>query len=55
MKLSEVKVRNAQPKEKDYKLGDGDGLYLLVKPTGHKYWRMKYRFDDKEKLLALGT
>jgi integrase len=55
MKLSEVKVRNAKPEKKPYKLGDGDGLYLLVHPAGHKYWRMKYRFDDKEKLLALGT
>lgn len=54
MALTEIQVKSAKPKEKDYKLTDGGGLYLLVATTGGKRWRLKYRFDGKEKLLALG-
>ena len=43
MALSEFAARRAKPKEKAYKLFDGDGLYLLVNPTGSKLWRLKYR------------
>lgn len=55
MSLSELKARNAKPKTKPYKLADGDGMFLLVSPTGGKYWRLKYRIGGKEKLLALGV
>jgi integrase len=55
MALSDAKVRNAQPKTKPYKISDGDGMFLLVTPSGSKYWRLKYFFADKEKLLALGV
>lgn len=55
MSLTDVNVRNAKLRVKDYKLYDGDGLYLLVAATGGKRWRFKYRFDGKEKLLSLGT
>jgi len=55
MSLTDVKVRNAKPQAKPYKLADGDGLYLLVKPNAGKYWRLKYRFTGKEKVLALGV
>jgi integrase len=55
MALSDVKVRNSKPSVKQVKLFDGDGLYLLIVPQGGKYWRFKYRFEGKEKLLALGT
>ena len=54
-KLSDAKVKNAKPTEKPYKLFDGGGLFLLVKPDGGKMWRMKYRVDGKEKLLSLGV
>lgn len=54
MSLSELKVRNAKAKEKFYKMTDGDGLYLLIAETGRKLWRFRYRFEGKEKLLALG-
>src|SRR5262249_37765116 len=40
---------------KPYKLADGEGLFLLVMPSGSKYWRMKYFFGGKEKTLALGV
>lgn len=55
MPLSDVQIRNAKPSSKPYKLADGGGLYVLVKPDGAKYWRLKYRFSGKEKLLALGV
>lgn len=54
MKLTVKQIDSSKPKEKDYKLSDGDGLYLLVKTNGGKYWRLKYRIDGKEKLLAIG-
>lgn len=55
MPLTDTAVRQARPKEKAYKLADGGGLFLLVQPNGAKYWRWKYRFAGKEKLLALGV
>lgn len=55
MPLTDTKARNAKPKDKQYKLFDSDGLFLLVVPSGGKWWRFKYRFDGKERLLSLGT
>lgn len=55
MSLNDVKIRNAKATNKDLKLFDGGGLFLLVTPAGGKRWRYKYRFGSKEKLLALGT
>ncbi len=55
MSLSDAKARNAKPGTKPYKIADGDGLFLLVTPSGGKYWRLKYFFGGKEKLLALGV
>lgn len=52
--LSNAAVVNAKPKPKAYKLSDGEGLYLYVSPSGGKLWRMKYRFDGKEKVLSFG-
>lgn len=67
-RLTDTKVKNAKPalkteedlkkkpdgKYKDRKLFDGDGLYLLVTPSGGKLWRFKYHYGGAEKLLALG-
>jgi integrase len=55
MSLSDAKVRNAKPRAKPYKISDGEGMFLLVNNTGSKYWRLKYHFAGKEKLLALGV
>lgn len=55
MKLTQLVVKNAKPKEKPYKLADGSGMYLLVKPGGGKYWRMKYSYAGKERLLSIGV
>jgi len=54
MKLSDLNIRRARPAEKPYKLFDGGGLFLQVEPGGGKLWRYKFRFENKEKLLALG-
>ena len=53
MKLTAIECRNAKPKDKSYKLADGSGMFLLVQPNGARYWRLKYRYAGKEKLLAL--
>lgn len=53
--LTDTTVRNAKPAAKPSKLYDGKGLFLLVTPNGGKWWRLKYRFNNKEKLLSLGT
>ncbi len=55
MPLSDVEIRNAKPAEKPVRLFDGGGLYLEVSPTGGKLWRMKYRFEGKEKRLSIGA
>jgi len=55
MALTTTEIRNAKPREKAYKLADEGGLYLLIKPDGARYWRFKYRFAGKEKLLAFGV
>ncbi|HGL4515977.1 TPA: tyrosine-type recombinase/integrase [Klebsiella pneumoniae] len=55
MKLNARQVDAAKPREKAYKLADGAGLYLEVVPSGSRYWRMKYRFNGKEKRLAFGV
>ena len=55
MKLNDKACRNAKPKDKPYKMADGGGLYLYVQTDGARYWRLKYRFLGKEKVLALGV
>ena len=55
MPLTDTAVRNASPREKSYRLADSAGMYLEITPSGGKYWRMKYRYAGKEKLLALGV
>lgn len=55
MALKELEARYATRRAKDYKLTDGEGLYLLVRPNGSKLWRFKYRYAAKEKLLSFGA
>lgn len=55
MPLNARQVETAKPKEKDYKLTDERGLFLLVTTNGRKYWRMKYRVSGKEKKLSIGV
>ena len=55
MALNELKVKSAKPRDKEYMLGDGHGLWLLVKPDGKKYWRLRYWVGDKERKISLGV
>jgi len=54
MPLSDIQIRNLKPKDKPYKVSDFEGLFVLVKVSGSKSWRLKYRIDGKEKLLVIG-
>lgn len=54
MALSDVKIRKAEIRDKPYKLSDGGGLFVLVKPNGSKLWQQKYRHFGKERLLSHG-
>ncbi|WP_299645915.1 Arm DNA-binding domain-containing protein [Sphingomonas bacterium] len=47
--LTDATIRKAKPRDKDYKLADAGGLYLFVTKSGHRSWRLKYRFDGKER------
>lgn len=53
--LSDMQVSKIKPQQKQRTLFDGGGLFLLITPPGGKLWRLKYRFDGKEKMLALGA
>lgn len=53
--LTDVAIRNSKPGSKAIKLTDGGGMFLLVTPAGGKLWRLKFRVDGREKLLAIGT
>ena len=54
--LTDTACRTAKPREREYKLFDGDGLYLLVQPNGRKGWRLRYvKPDGREGLTALGS
>jgi len=53
--LTVTEIRAVKPQDKPRKLSDGGGLYLLINPNGSLWWRLKYRFDGREKLLSLGV
>lgn len=55
MKLTDLDCRNAKPRDKNYKIFDGGGLYLEVRTNGGRYFRWRYRFAGKDKILTIGT
>ena len=55
MPLTETAIKALKPSDKEIKVADAGGLYLLVHPNGSKYWRLKYRFAGKEKKLAYAS
>lgn len=52
---TDAAIRNAKPETRAYKMSAGQGMYLLVNPSGSKLWRLKYRIDGKEKVLSFGA
>ena len=54
MPLTDTRIRNAKLPEKPYKLADGGGLYIEIKPNGSKLWRLRYRLAGKENVFAIG-
>jgi hypothetical protein len=55
MPLSDAACRSAKSGEKPYKISDAGGPYLLVEKNGSRLWRRAYRFDGKQRLIALGA
>jgi len=53
--LTDLQIKKVKFREKQYKMHDGGGLFLIVTPTGGRWWRFKYRYNGKEKTLSLGT
>jgi len=54
-RLTKLSIKQAKPKGKQYKLTDGQGMYLRVYPNGSKYWQLQYWFEGKQKILSLGV
>jgi integrase len=55
MPLNDTAIRQAKPGSRPIKLFDGGGMFLLLSPSGSRWWRFKYRVDGSEKLLSLGV
>ena len=55
MKLKDTKIRTAKPRERMYRLADGEGLCLQVESNGAQGWRFRYRFQGRQKMISLGT
>ena len=55
MKLTDPIIKASKPSQSPYKLSDGNGLLLLINPNGSRWWRWRYRYNGKEKMLSLGT
>lgn len=54
-KLTDSKLRSLKPREKPYKISDGGGMYVEVRPNGAKWWRLAYRLNGKQQLKSLGV
>ncbi|MDD2640276.1 MAG: tyrosine-type recombinase/integrase [Arcobacteraceae bacterium] len=53
--LSDTEIKNSKPKPKDYKLGDGFGLFIVIKTNGTKMWRFDFTYEQKRKSMSFGT
>lgn len=53
--LTDTAVRNAKPRDTRYRLSDCDGLYLEISPNGSKWWRLRYKYHGKERMISLGV
>jgi CHAT domain-containing protein len=55
MPLSDTAIRQVKATDITQKLSDGGGLQLWIEPKGSKLWRLAYRYDGKQKKLAIGV
>jgi integrase len=55
MSLTDTEIRQAKPREREWKLSDGGGLYLLIRPNGSKLWKLKFRVNGREQKLSFGA
>ncbi|MBI0276741.1 tyrosine-type recombinase/integrase [Hafnia alvei] len=55
MPLTNIEIKNAQPRDSDYTLSDGSGLFIIIRPGGSKLWRFRYRREGKLRRLSLGS
>ncbi len=55
MPLTDIQIRKVDPRDKQYKLSDGGGFYLPVRPSGTRTWHLKLRINGKEQRLTFGT
>lgn len=55
MRLTDLDCRNAKPRDKNYKIFDGNGLHMEVRTNGGRYFRWRYRFAGKDKILTIGA
>ena len=53
--LTDTSIRNSKSRQKQYKIFDGQGLFVMIHPNGSKYFRYRYKFEGKEKVMALGV
>lgn len=53
--LTDAKIRNAKPKNKEYRIADSNGLAIAIKTSGSKLWRYRYRWQNKATMLSLGS
>ena len=53
-RLTELSIKQSKPKVKQYKITDGEGMFLRIFPNGSKYWQLQYWFEGKQKILSLG-
>ena len=54
-RLTELTIKQSKPKDKQYKITDGEGMFLRIYPNGSKYWQLQYWFEGKQKILSLGV
>lgn len=52
--ITDIKIKAAKPKERDYRISDGQGLCILIRTTGSKLWQFRYQFEGKAKTASLG-
>ena len=53
--LTDLKLKNLKPKQKQYRVADSHGLAIEINPNGSKLWRHRYRYNNKATMMSLGS